>query len=386
MAKTPRRQNAAVAVIAFVLGYFVSANQSGFSFYLNQANNDVGTGRCVCQCNCPDTVAPDDVNTSIPCPESNTNAAKTNSPWDVQPLQHTKHVQVFKDGLTTDAFNPFYNYFSKLELVQDNNFFPELPLMHSWPHYFEAYHNHFSRFRFTNEEEVVFMEVGVQSGGKIGVLRDYFGPKFKYVGIDINPSTRMFANDDWAHIEIGDSGNPEFWKGIKEKYPRVDIFLDDGGHTMQQQRLALEVMLPHVHPEGVYMCEDLSTSWGAGFGGIHTKDHRDPAFTDTTMVGLIHNTLDWFMAGFIGGGVMRQTNVPDDFFSESWWRVVPDTVKHIHYYNQIVVYEKGITYQPKAYKTVGKFIPIKDSGEHEKENWDPILKKISSYTGSKWDW
>ena len=61
---------------------------------------------------------------------------------------------------------------------EDKNF-TELPLLDTWIHYFEAYHNHWQRYR---GKEVVFMEIGVQSGGKIPMLRDYFGPGLTYGG------------------------------------------------------------------------------------------------------------------------------------------------------------------------------------------------------------
>ena len=42
--------------------------------------------------------------------------------------------------------------------------------------FFEAYYDHF--FRFRGKKRIVFMEVGVQSCGKIPVLRDFVGPDF----------------------------------------------------------------------------------------------------------------------------------------------------------------------------------------------------------------
>jgi hypothetical protein len=74
------------------------------------------------------------------------------------------------------------------------------------------------------------MEVGVHSAGKIGMFRNYFGPSFTYVGIDINPSTKMFESADWVFIEIGNSEDRSFLDELKKKNPHVYIFLDDGGH------------------------------------------------------------------------------------------------------------------------------------------------------------
>jgi hypothetical protein len=310
--------------------------------------------------------------------------------WKVLPMAHTRHQEVFP-GLVSDAFNPFHNYF---KILWNGNtspvVFKELPMWHSWVHFMEGYHNHFHRFR--GKEKIVFMEIGVQSGGKIAVLRDYFGPGFTYIGIDINVSTKskfetLPGLDDWVHIEIGDSENKEFLAGIKQKYPHVDIFLDDGGHSMAQQITAIKEMLPHVQPEGVYICEDLSTSWSPSFGGgIANQDARHTeTFLKKTMVGFIHQTMDWLQFGWIPGGVMRWQNLPDNFFGEEhkdFWRIIPQQVKHIHYYNQFVVYEKGITYVPKNYKTVGSVIPYKDTGTYKPTDWDSVLRKLNKYTHS----
>eukprot|EP00980_Cylindrotheca_fusiformis_P019780 scaffold6929_cov99-Cylindrotheca_fusiformis.AAC.7 len=316
------------------------------------------------------------------------------------PLEHSpKHtsfdVQQGKSVVSsvTDSFTPFHNYMTKLGTPSAIKF-DDLPLWDTWLNYFEAYNNHMARFR--GKGKVVFMEIGVQSGGKIALLRKYFGPGLVYIGIDINPSTRMFEtqeDDDFtAHIEIGDSTDPAFWKSIREKYPHVDIFLDDGGHTMEQQKVAIREMLPHVQSEGLYMCEDLATSWHKKYGGVpKAYVGRDPKFLKNTMVGLVHQTLDWFMApAFHGANARIQKSLdelPDDMFSgdhsddSSWWKVIPSQVKHIHYYNQIVVYEKGQTYKSLAWVSIGKKIPYMDSGEHQKVNWKSIVGKLDGIFG-----
>ena len=47
----------------------------------------------------------------------------------------------------------------------------------------------------------------------------------------------------------------------------IDILIDDGGHTMKQQRITFEEMYTHVKEEGVYVCEDLHTSYWLEYGG-----------------------------------------------------------------------------------------------------------------------
>ena len=127
-----------------------------------------------------------------------------------------KPLKEYLPNRRTDGYNYFHRY---VELFSRDALDPpkdmdDLPMLHIWPTYFEAYQNHWQRFR--GEDEIVFMEIGVQSGGKIPMLRDYFGPGFVYVGIDINDGCKHFDNGDWVHIEIGDSQDPTFMEHIKK--------------------------------------------------------------------------------------------------------------------------------------------------------------------------
>ena len=305
----------------------------------------------------------------------------------ILPFERTgMKVYLDKGKKMTDSYTYFHNYMRLFGVSQPDSpkDFETLPLLDIWPIYFEAYHNHWQRYR---GKEVVFMEIGVQSGGKIPMLRDYFGPGLTYVGVDINESTKKFESADWIHIEIGSSEDPEFMATLREKYPKVDLFLDDGGHTMNQQRFAMKEMLPHVQPDGVYMCEDLSTSWSERFSGYEYKDSRDSKFLEETMVGLVHRSMDWLQAGWIPGKVKHEdteSQMENFWPNESWWREFYRTVKHIHYYNQLVVYEKGHREPAFAVMTVGDRIPLKYSGEHAKVDWGPVLDRVSSYTNSEW--
>ena len=85
----------------------------------------------------------------------------------------------------------------------------------------------------------------MKSGREIPLLRNYFGSGLTYVGIDINPSTKMFDSADWVNIDIGNLGDPAFWKEMRYKYPKVDLFLDNGGNTMKLHRSDYLVTLLH---------------------------------------------------------------------------------------------------------------------------------------------
>ena len=74
----------------------------------------------------------------------------------------------------------------------------------------------------------------------------------------------------------------------------------------------------------------------------------------------------------------------DDFF-ETWWKDFHDTVKSVHVYNQIVVYEKGIKTPAFPTKSVGSVIPYNYEGQaYEKTPWETVIPRVQSYTKSHW--
>lgn len=136
-------------------------------------------------------------------------------------------------------------------------------LISKWRHYFEIYDRHFSRYRGT---AVTVVEVGVFEGGSLQMWKDYFGPAARIYGVDINPDVLQFAEDQ-IQIIVGDQGDERFLRNLAAQLPQIDILIDDGGHTMRQQRTTLDVMLPLIAPDGVYVCEDLHTSYWREYGG-----------------------------------------------------------------------------------------------------------------------
>lgn len=105
-----------------------------------------------------------------------------------------------------------------------------------------------------------------------------------YIGVDLNAKCKKFEKTG-VRIVIGDQSDPAFWAQFKEDFPEeIDIFLDDGGHTMPMQITTLEEMFWQVRDGGVYLCEDLHTSywpdWGGGYLKSDTMVERSKAVVD----------------------------------------------------------------------------------------------------------
>jgi hypothetical protein len=136
-------------------------------------------------------------------------------------------------------------------------------LIFKWMHYFEIYDRYFSRYRGT---DVHFLEIGVSHGGSLQMWKEYFGRKAKIFGVDVNPLCQQFEEDQ-VTIFIGDQADKTFLSRLKRDMPRLDIVLDDGGHTMEQQINTFEAFYPHISANGIYMCEDTHTSYWERYGG-----------------------------------------------------------------------------------------------------------------------
>jgi len=136
-------------------------------------------------------------------------------------------------------------------------------VVHKWLHYFEVYQRAFDRFR---GRPLTFLEIGIQNGGSAALWRDYFGPQARIIGVDIDPRCKALESDGFE-VWIGDQADPAFWQAFLQAHPRLDVVLDDGGHTMRQQIVTFESLFGALEDGGLYLCEDTHTSYLPAFGG-----------------------------------------------------------------------------------------------------------------------
>lgn len=128
--------------------------------------------------------------------------------------------------------------------------------------YFQVYEDLFEKHRNT---AFTFVEIGILDGGSLFMWRDYFGPKARIIGIDLNPNAMHWGSEGFE-IYIGSQSDPYFWKEFFEKVGTVDVVLDDGGHTFEQQIVTVHSCLPHVSDGGIIVVEDTHTSYFREFG------------------------------------------------------------------------------------------------------------------------
>ncbi len=128
--------------------------------------------------------------------------------------------------------------------------------------YFQVYDELFESYR---NRDIVFVEIGVLNGGSLFMWRDYFGPRARIIGVEFNPQAKKWEREGFE-IHIGDQSSPDFWKHFFSIVGDVDVILDDGGHTNEQQIVTTHCCIGNIRKGGKLVVEDTHTSYLSEFG------------------------------------------------------------------------------------------------------------------------
>jgi cephalosporin hydroxylase len=190
---------------------------------------------------------------------------------------------------------------------------------HKWLHYFPIYERYLSKWI---NQDVVLLEIGVSTGGSLSLWKQYLGNRSKIIGIDVNHSCSAHVNKELdIHVRIGDQKNQEFLRELIKEFGLFDVIIDDGGHKMDQLWASFEVLYPSLSKNGVYIAEDLHTCYWEEFGG--GKDKPESFINRSKLL------IDELNCNFSRGSVAAT-----DFAKQTFG---------IHYYNSMIVFEKGAT-------------------------------------------
>lgn len=230
-----------------------------------------------------------------------------------------------------------------------------------WLHYFDIYDQWFKRFK---NKPIVVLEIGVFQGGSLKMWRDYFGKEAQIFAIDINPKCKQFETEN-TKIFIGSQEDRNFLQYVKNQIPKIDILIDDGGHTMNQQIITFEEMYGHLNYDGLYLCEDLHTSYWEIYGGGYRKEGSFIEYSKS----LIDSLNAWHI---------KNEKLQVTYFTRS--------IYSLHYYDSILLIEKK-QIKPPSSKVTGKIlIPISSFPSpntkkvREKKTWMRIFASFREKT------
>lgn len=159
-------------------------------------------------------------------------------------------------------------------------------------HYCQHYERHFAALR---PRPLRLLEIGVggysnpHAGGEsLRMWRDWF-PRAQIYGLDVHPKVGL--NGDRMTVVQGSQTDEGFLRELLAKIGPVEIIIDDGSHVSADTRETFRLLFPLLAPTGIYVIEDLQTSYWPGtpewpWGG--STDVHEPA----TSMGFLKSCLD----------------------------------------------------------------------------------------------
>jgi hypothetical protein len=130
--------------------------------------------------------------------------------------------------------------------------------------YFELIYNEL--FKDIYLDVKTFIEIGVGDSESIKLWRDYF-VNAEIIGFENNLSCTFerLGNTNRERMTFidGDQSKEEDLIKFSEAYSNVDVILDDGSHKMRDQQITLAKLFKMLKSNGIYIIENLHTSFEA---------------------------------------------------------------------------------------------------------------------------
>jgi hypothetical protein len=185
-----------------------------------------------------------------------------------------------------------------------------------WKHYFPAYQRHLARFV---DQPTLLVEIGCGEGGSLQMWKKFLGPYASIVGIDTRPECKAFEEDQIS-VRIGSQADTVFLQSILDEFGVPNVVLDDGSHRGEDQCASFVFLYPKTDRAGVYVVEDLHTSYWSDHGGglrqpgtfielckslidqlngNYTDRAQKTAFTDSTLSMHFYDSMAFFERGTI---------------------------------------------------------------------------------------
>jgi hypothetical protein len=130
--------------------------------------------------------------------------------------------------------------------------------------YIEPYLQYFEKIR---NLDLKILEIGVAEGSGLLTWNEYF-KNSKIFGMDnwrkhskYSTETQLKCKAKGIQIFSGDQSSRGHLLKMIERFGNFNIIIDDGGHTMSQQQISLGFLFKFVEPGGIYVIEDLITSY-----------------------------------------------------------------------------------------------------------------------------
>jgi hypothetical protein len=137
--------------------------------------------------------------------------------------------------------------------------------------------------------------------------------------------------EDRIDIVIGDQEDRAFLRSLARKLGGVDVLIEDGGHTAAQQINTFEEFWPWITDGGVFLIEDLHSSYWPKYGG----GYKRPGTFIEYAKDLIDQQHAW------------HSRDKDKLDVDEYTR----TIRGMHVYDSVIVFDKAPVPRPTHRRT-----------------------------------
>lgn len=138
----------------------------------------------------------------------------------------------------------------------------------AYGHYYTRYYEKY--FEGLRDKSIRLLEVGFYHGSSARMWEEYF-PRANLYFVDINENFfRVYGNNlsERCKMYVANQGSESSLRQfLSEAGGDFDIIIDDGSHKNKHQIISFETLFPCLKPGGVYVIEDLHTSYWALYEG-----------------------------------------------------------------------------------------------------------------------
>jgi hypothetical protein len=187
-------------------------------------------------------------------------------------------------------------------------------------------------FKECKNQPIRFLEIGIYKGDSVRFWEKYFS-KADLHFIDITDRYLTYHSKRSKFHYLDQSDIPALQKFSSKEGP-FDIILDDGGHSMTQQINSFIALFPAVKSAGLYIIEDLHTSYWTEYGGSGDNNRADSG----TAVGFLKNLIDDL--NFVGAasGCADADKIPPEV--QTQMNYLRDHIASIRFHTSLCIIEK----------------------------------------------
>jgi Methyltransferase domain len=194
----------------------------------------------------------------------------------------------------------------------------------AYHNYTEIYARYFSSLR---EKPIKFLEIGIARGNSVMLWEKYF-PNAQLHFIDIALDHVQYISERSHYYSVNQESSEELRQFIGKTGGDFDIIIDDGGHTMRQQIISFQELFPHIKSGGMYVIEDLHTSYKRSYLNGHRK----------TTIEYLKTLIDEL--NFVGAHTFRASHRNIDPSAAQQLNLFRESIESIHFYDSVAIITK----------------------------------------------